>query len=568
MSLFGSMSSGVSGLLAQSESISVISDNLSNVNTIGYKNTRTLFDQQVTSSGLSGTLFNAGGVGTNFDRFQNAQGSLLSTQSSTDLALSGNGFFVVTDSTEITSETGYFYTRAGAFTEDNRGFLTNGSGQHLLGWRTESDGAIQDTQNPTPIELQSVSSSARATSELEIGFNLTAGEAIHSYNTATTLNANIAAIVADPTTADFVTDVRFFDSEGGSRDVSMVFTKRANNFWDFAAYADGGDVTQDMFGANIAVGSNAAIAQGSVRFNTDGSLKDLQILDPGTGVYSTGTSVSVPWSGGVDEGAISFNFGDYTGGFVFDPTTATGQVTYPSGVLDVSMNERASNAPSTIGGTYTFAVGAAVAGGQTITVTDPDGNTFSEVMPLNSVNRSLEFSNGVTLTVSAAFDPTTWGAGTIDIPVVPTPPLDEGRGTDAVVQFNSPYNTRFANQDGFGSGTLAAVNVDDEGFVVGSFTNGETKKLWKVVVAVFQDPAELDPVGNNLLRETDGSGRPLFNEAGIGGTATVVSGALEQSTVDIAQEFSNMIISQRAFQASSTIISTVDQMLNELLQVR
>ena len=130
------------------------------------------------------------------------------------------------------------------------------------------------------------------------------------------------------------------------------------------------------------------------------------------------------------------------------------------------------------------------------------------------------------------------------------------------------WYTRFANQDGFGSGTLASVTVDREGFVVGSFTNGETKKLWQVVVAVFQDPAELDPIGNNLLRETDGSGRPLFNQAGVGGTATVVSGALEQSTVDIAQEFSNMIISQRAFQASSTIISTVDQMLNELLQVR
>ena len=85
---------------------------------------------------------------------------------------------------------------------------------------------------------------------------------------------------------------------------------------------------------------------------------------------------------------------------------------------------------------------------------------------------------------------------------------------------------------------------------------------------MFQDPASMEAVSNNLLRETDGSGRPLYKEAGVGGTASVVSGSLEASTVDISGEFSQMIVSQRAFQASSSIITTADQMLNELLQIR
>lgn len=561
MSLFGSMSSGVSGLLSQSEAISVISDNLSNVNTIGYKNTRTLFDQQVTSSGLSGTLYNAGGVGTSFDRFQNAQGSLLSTQSSTDLALSGNGFFTVVDNTEITTDTGFFYTRAGAFVEDNRGFLTNPAGQHILGWRTESDGTIQDIQNPEAVELQSVSSSARASEELIIGFNLTANETVHPYDTTQTLDQNLDTIVADPTTADFVTDVRFFDSEGGARDISIVFSKRANNQWDWSAYTDGSEVVTDFFGNAVADGTNATIGRGELSFNRDGGLK-----------FATGTNLQIQWAGGVEEGDVEINFGDFTGGFIFDDATIGGNIAFADGVTDISMSEEVSNSPlnggRTLAGTYSFVNLGAVAGGYNVQLTEPDGTTFTAVMPTANVDRDLEFPNGVTFSVSAAFDVTTWGGGTIDMPALPENPLDEGRGTDGAVQFSSAYNTRFANQNGFGSGTLAAVSVDEDGFVIGSFTNGESKKLWQLVISVFQDTTELEPVGNSLLRETDGSGRPLYKVAGVGGTATIVSGALEQSTVDIAQEFSNMIISQRAFQASSTIISTADQMLNELLQIR
>ena len=562
MSLFGSMSSGVSGLRAQSEAMGVISDNLANVNTIGYKNTRTLFDQQVTSAGLSGTLFNSGGVGTEFSRFQNAQGTMISTQSSTDLALSGSGFFVVADDTEIGADTGLFYTRAGAFTEDNRGFLSTEDGQHLLGWRTESDGTIVDVQNPQPIELQSVSSSARASSELEIGFNLTSGEEVHSYDTTASLQSNIDAVVSDPTTADFVTDVRFYDSAGGSRDVSMAFVKRSNNLWDWIAYTDGESLISDVNGNPTVAGSNAQIGGGQLHFNNDGSLK-----------YASNSTMTVNWAGGVDQSTITTDFGSYTGGNIFDNAAAGSNMEYTDGILGVTMSDSHGSTPATIPGNYTFENLGAVAGGYNIQLTEPDGSTFTAVMPTATENRILEFGNGVTVAVSSAFNAATaWvgvgNEGTVTMPAVSQVALNDGGGSDGVVQFDSAYNARFANQNGFGSGTLSAISVDSDGFVIGSFTNGETKRLWKTVVAVFQDPTQLEPIGNNMYRATDASGPPLYKEAGVNGTAEIVSGALEQSTVDIAGEFSNMIVSQRAFQASSTIITTVDQMLNELLQVR
>lgn len=579
MSLFGSLSGGVSGLLSQSESISVISDNLSNVNTIGYKNTRTLFDQQVTSAGLSGTIYNSGGVGTSFERFQNAQGSFLSTQSSTDLSLSGSGFFVTVDSNEITNDTGFFYTRAGAFSENNLGFLTTPGGQNLLGWRTESDGTVQNIQNPAPIELQSVGSSARATSEIDLGLNINAEQDVNRFDTNLTFQQNIDAMLVDPgnstTGFNFVTDVRFFDSEGGARDVSIGFAKQNANNWSWTMYTDGDNVITDLFGNAAPGGSNSVIAQGELRFGPDGSLKAVQnVTDGATGATSyTDQSISVNWSGGVQQGDITINWGDFTGGTVFNEPAAASGLEFGDGVIDLNMDATDPDAPATMAGTYSFSIGGAPNpdGTYTITVTEPDLSSYSVDVPVPSGNTQLaEFDNGITLSLSAAWDPTTWTGGNITIagPSPAAQALDQGRGTDGVIQFKSPNNTLFANQDGFGSGTLAAVNVDEEGFVVGSFTNGEAKRLWKIVVAVFQDPASLEPVGDNLLRETDGSGRPLFKEAGVGGTATVVSGALEQSTVDIAQEFSNMIVSQRAFQASSTIISTVDQMLNELLQLR
>ncbi len=560
MSLYGSLTSGVSAMLSQSESISIISDNLANVNTIGYKNSRTLFRQQVTSAGVSGTLVNAGGVGTDFQRFQATQGSLLSTQSSTDIALSGNGFFTVISDTEVNNETSFFYSRAGAFAEDNRGFLTSPTGQYLLGWRTDTDGTVQDVQNPTAVELQSVASSARATGELILGVNLNAEADTYAYDTTITHQANIANILADPTTVPFVTDVRFFDSQGAARDVTFAFSKRSANEWDWVAYADGSDVVADFYGNNVAPGANAAIGVGTLEFDADGALKIVG-----------GETFTVDWDDGVGTEEITVNFGDYTGGAYFDTIGAGLQ--FGDGVLGISVDEDHPSAPATIAGTYSFANLGLNAGTGLfeIEVTEPDGSTFIVGTTNTADERLLEFANGVNMTLSANFDftATPVGAlGTADITAPLQGPLDIGRGTNGVIQFASPFNTLFANQDGFGSGTLASVTVDEEGFIIGSFTNGEAKKLWKVVVAVFQDPASLEPVSNNLLRETDASGRPLYKEAGVGGTATIVSGALEQSTVDIAQEFSNMITSQRSFQAASTVISTVDQMLNELLQIR
>lgn len=579
MSLFGSLTAGVSGLGAQSQAMSVISDNLANVNTIGYKNNRALFSQLVTSSGLSGTMFNAGGVGTGVQRAQTVQGSLKATQSSTDLALSGNGFFVTVGDTSINNNTPYFYTRAGSFAENNVGLLQHTSGTYLLGWRTDSDGTILNVQNPQPVELQTVGSSARATTNLRLGLNLNSGESIYNYDTAAAavtppggdlgvLMANLADVVNDPSQAHHIVDSRFFDAQGNPRDVSVAFTKRADNAWDYAIITDGENVV------NGTPGDNAQLGFGTLYFNGNGSLKYSQMYDNAGNAVADNT-LNVAWSGGVPPGDINFNFGGYTGGRVLDiATLEAAGLGLTNGILDVQIDDAKALAhvpPVDPSLPFELTVNGA---GQLVMVSDPAGTPINSSpvdvpVPLTEPV-TLEFDNGVSVTIAPSFVAPA-GPASIGTPFQQNA-VEVGvgtqTGTNGVIQFASPFNTLFTNQDGFGSGTLAAINVDEEGYVVGAFTNGETKKLFKLVIAVFQDPAGLDAVSGNLFRETDLSGRPLYKEAGLGNTATVSSGSLEQSTVDISTEFSNMIVTQRAFQASSKIISTVDQMLNELLNLR
>ena len=552
MSLFGAMTASVAGIGAQGQAISVISDNLANTNTIGYKASRTLFSQMVTSSGASGTQYNSGGVGTSVLRAQSSQGSFITSTSKTDLAISGNGFFVVSDNKVNSTQSTTYYTRAGSFAENKEGYLVNPDGFYLQGWRTESDGTIVNIQEPQAIELQSVGVSAKKTENFAIKANLNNTETVNEiYSTlgTDTLDQVLRQTLDDPTLADYVADVRVYDAQGGARDMTIHFTKRAANTWDWQLVADSTDI-QVGTGLDASTdGTRVKVGGGTLEFNTNG----------GTLKYATGTGVNIQWANGVAASAITMNFGQFTGG----QTTAVAD-TDTSGVMSVAV-ESGTLSPS-------IAYEINVTAGGDIELIDPTGpTTLGTILAANvpsTGTRELYFASaGVRVTVSDAFDET--AAGVADtFTVTNRSKLKDGIGTDGMTQLASAYNTGGVNQDGFGAGSLASISVDEEGFVSGTFTNGEVKKLFKVALAAFQNPGGLEVVSGSLLQSTDASGQALLKQAGIAGAGRIVSGSLEGSTTDIAGEFSNMIVAQRAFQASSKVITTVDQMLNELLQLR
>ncbi len=145
-----------------------------------------------------------------------------------------------------------------------------------------------------------------------------------------------------------------------------------------------------------------------------------------------------------------------------------------------------------------------------------------------------------------------------------------GLGSDVNVstQFSAPSSTIFQTQDGFGSGFLQSVSVDSDGVVSGNYSNGQVLFLARVALANFTNPWGLSREGGNLFSETRVSGQPITGTAGSAGLGTISPNSLEQSNVDISTEFVNMIIQQRGFQANSRIITTTDDMLAELINLK
>ena len=181
MSLFGAMFSGVTGLRAQSQSLSVISDNISNLNTVGYKATVNQFATLVTSQ-ISNTTYASGGVLSHPVQQIDQQGLLQASESPTDIAISGQGFFVVNTNKAGGTAGVNLFTRAGSFTTDAQGNLYNTGGFYLQGWPTDASGNVlpglstSTLNNLETVNVNVIKGSAQATSSIQIGANLPAAE--------------------------------------------------------------------------------------------------------------------------------------------------------------------------------------------------------------------------------------------------------------------------------------------------------------------------------------------------------------------------------------------------------
>lgn len=140
-------------------------------------------------------------------------------------------------------------------------------------------------------------------------------------------------------------------------------------------------------------------------------------------------------------------------------------------------------------------------------------------------------------------------------------------GTDGLSQFDSDYNVAFINQNGAPVGELISVTIDADGFVIASYSNGETQNLYKLPLADFTNPNGLKAVSGNVFSETRESGTVNLREAGTNGTGEFVSAALEQSNVELSEQLTDMIVAQRAYQANTRVISTTDDLLDRLTQL-
>ena len=145
---------------------------------------------------------------------------------------------------------------------------------------------------------------------------------------------------------------------------------------------------------------------------------------------------------------------------------------------------------------------------------------------------------------------------------------DGGSGLTGMTNYAGPSTINFMDQDGYASGALTSISIDTDGMISGIFSNGQQQAVGQVLLADFQNAQDLQRTGGNLFVETQKSGAALIGEATQGGRGSINAGALEQSNVDLAKEFVDMIAFQRGFQSSSKTIQTADMLLQEVIGLK
>jgi flagellar hook protein FlgE len=275
------MYSGVSGLRAEGEALGVVGDNIANVNTAGYKSERAIFQDVLGHSILAGSSSSLPGSGVRVGQIQQlfTQGSLTNTGVATDLALNGDGFFVVKGTVEGLSAN--FYTRAGQFNIDHDGYLTNPNGLQLQGYAANPDGTFQ--ASISSVRAPTAALPAHATSTVDVTANL---------------DSTSAALTTawDPqnpkSTSNFSTTISVYDSLGKAHTLDVYFRKTAANNWDYHALVAGADMNPPTVG-NVEVGA------GTLAFTTSGALD----------AFNVTTAISASFDGAAPNQAISLNFG-------------------------------------------------------------------------------------------------------------------------------------------------------------------------------------------------------------------------------------------------------------------
>jgi flagellar hook protein FlgE len=450
MSINSGLFAGVAAVSAQSTAFAVISDNIANVNTVGFKDSTTQFQSLVTQS-LS-TSTSAGGVKAITKTDPIKQGLLQGTTNSTDIALDGNGFFITNEAATPGIGDEYLLTRAGGFIKDENDKLVNTAGFFLQGYATDGTGAIANNSTRDllssleTVDLSKFQRVAAVTKNVEVNLNLNSNQLI----------AN------NPS----VTNVTVYDSQGNDYLLELAWTKTAvANIWTCVPQLKdtaGGTPVADTGVVGNAIGF-------TVTFKPDGT--PLSMLNT---------------ANAAELGNVAGTKASTTLNFTAARITAAYAATTPRAVDDLQLE--------------------------------------------------LDIGNYAT------------SAG--------------------VTQYDAPYQTSLLKQDGNGPTDLERVSFSDQGILTAIFADGSSRPVYRIPIGTVPAASELESLSGNAYRITAKSGEVVLNFATEGGAGRVSASALENSTVDIASQFTDLIIAQRAYSAATKIITTGDELLEEITRVK
>lgn len=564
MSLFGALTSGVSGLSAQSSAMGTIADNITNVNTVGYKGTGIDFQTLVTRQG-SQTRYSAGGVQARAQGGVNVQGLLQSSASATDLALSGNGFFLVNRASEPAATDPYMFTRAGSFSTDAEGFLRNGAGYYLQGWPTNSLGEVV-LPNGSAASMTNQNIISRDFLET-INLNRFSGTA--AATTKVALSANLPAAEANGSSRGI--DVQLFDSLGNALGTRFNFTKQTANTWDLAIEPPAGTAVASLLNADGEIYRSAgqleftAQPMDGATVSINGSAYTFAASGGGAGTVTIGQTLAETVANLVAAvSAADTDFGSSAGAHQVelkgsDKTTVVFTAGSGSGLGSIAIDATTLSADST----GTPATQQGLLATPSFTIAQPQTSEAGLVFGANGLPQSF---GAASLSIRGFIN----GAADMDGAAASTISLNFGQANRAngITQFGTEFTTNLIERDGTRYGGYSGVSVAKDGLVYALFDNGERRPVFKMPVATFVNPTGLQAVAGNSYAVTEESGSPSLRAADSGPAGSIIQSSLESSTVDIGDEFSRMIVVQRAYSAATKIISTADEMLEELVRIK
>lgn len=657
MTIFNGFSISNLGMRAQVAALGVISANVANVQTGGFKRTDTQF-QTV----LSDRLFQQSDIGGTRPKMlprNTIQGNLLPTGRPLDLAIIGDGFFITQPSFSGTGE--LLYSRDGSFStrtvnditvtdprtgntfQSNDSYIVDKNGNFVLGYPANADGTFRPTGTlgPMRVDRNAFIDPGIATSRAELRLNLNSNaEAI----TTDHLRAVSALDTAGRRAKDMeVLSVDFVDSNGKRQTARLNFTKADTNQWDLSATYNGGGSPQidriELLGSVVDVGDSYSVTvagqtvsytavDGDTMSEIVSNLVTALNADPivaATATAAAGTSPGVitltgatagetfTSSASASNGSGSAQVEEVTLGGTVDPgerfeviidgTTISYVVPPPPDVAtltDVANSLIASINANAVTGALVTATAGATAGSITLTgniagtsfgvvsVATADGTidnstTTAAVVATddNTARSSTVYEAHSTLTTTPVTRLNFSGNGllrspeslSLDLSFPATELNPEGTATfdvdiSNIHQYANPFLFQGYSENGFEVSSLNEVTFNKRGRVVGFFESGRTRELYEVPLAKFQNPDGLESRNGQLFAETTESGTPTVETAAVDGIATFTVGTQEISNVNLIDEFTAMIRTQKAYNSSANAFKTADEMLQTASQMK
>lgn len=563
MSLTASMWTGVSGLLAHGERMNVLGNNIANVNTVGFKGSRMDFEdflnQDVYSAAGVTQVGRGVSIGAIFGDY--SQGAFQTTNESTDLAIGGKGFFSV----KPKGTEDAYYTRAGNFRFDNDGYLVDPHGYVLQGWAiersknsltstsvtaTSTASKIKGSGVPVDIKLDGFTAEPQHTQNVTLNVNLDSSPGNDKSTSAANpyfslfeaWNGQNPITGTQPALAQsafaYQSTIKVYDEAGTAHTLTVYFDQvdpgsvtnepNGRKQWEYIVTMDPTEDKRVIAGTAMNTTSAAGLLMsGTLTFDTTGQLVDQTAFTP----FGQYTDTTPPWN---------------------EPTPAPGPpATTAANLVNWQPTQMSANGLPMFVANFSGLNESSVVG-------SPTAQDY--LMELDLGLRSTNATTPWTSTPNAA------AIGT-DASLMPGLTSSQRQST-ATTSFAGSSSTQFQKQDGYTFGFLQNITVDRDGIMQGKYSNGVTLDLYQITLVDFTSKQNLRREGGNLFSATRDSGDPLPGPANSNGMGSISSNSLEQSNVDLAREFVEMITTQRGFQSNSKVVTTTDTMLEVVVNMK